>query len=469
MRLRPTTFMATLESYQKSNPEPVTILTTESIAFQKNDMFGPQLEAVFAKYQDLIEAGASKTAIGNNKVFIKEIESIVKARLGISIKLITNKNTAATIPNVFIPHNGIIREEIRYIYETYNKVSGQAALRTKSHGDILGTVNTQTVKVTGWFSEQVVPVYINVWKLMSVLKFTPAEVVSVILHELGHDFNAILFSSRINTSNRVLSDIIAHISDKDRGGSVDYIYINGKIINPDMTKDIAEGLLSGDQLVMSISLYRLMIGSTKTLMDSAVYDRTGFEAVSDIFATRFGYGLESITSMEKMEKLDPEYEMDRELNNGILAFVSMQLAFSLIFAFSAVMATSFVIKTILGLCIYLDMTMAISLLNYLTPSGKDMTYDNIRDRYSRIRLQMVEIIKDPDVPDNVKRVLLDQISSVDIIISEKKVFVGVIERISRFIRPSDRRIVANIELQRSIENMIANDIFVSVNKLALKN
>lgn len=466
MAYRPRTFMATLESLHKQNPPaPKPVSTLEGIAFQENDQFGPDLEELVTQVEALIEAKAIKRGASIPKDMAGKFEALIFKRLGIKVELITNDSLAATIPNVFVPHNSLIREDIRWIYEMYEEIGAQHATRKLKDKSVMGNVDTAKAKVSGWFSDQVAPLFINFFDLITDYKMSPAEVTSIILHELGHDWAAIELSSNINQTNRILADVAKNIS-ADGTGDVEVIYRDIKRIYPAAERDIAEGLASGNNVVMSVSLYRLAVGTTQTLMFDGTYDKTTFEALADQFPARFGYSLASITSLEKLEAHYSEYEMEQYVFGDA---VTMFLHCSLLLIISGIMACTVaaLIAPAILMALISIFVMKLS-MNTQRISKKDMTYDNIRDRYTRSRNQLVERIKNRNINAAARKVLIEQIDAADEIIKRKQVFVSFIQKFTTNWLPSDKRAALSIEAQREVENMIANDIFVSANRLSLK-
>lgn len=460
--------VATLEGISTRARVNAGHLTLESIAFQYNDPLGPQLEEIFQQYKDLVDAGAKSKVIASQKELKKELERVVYDRLGITVSLITDSNLAATMPNVFVPHNPVIQDRWRSFYQDYPG-SAMKDLEKLSSNDSLGTVNTETAKVSGWFSKQKCPLFLNMVMLFKEFKMTAAEVTAICLHELGHDFQAVIFSSNINTTNRIIADIAKHITSSDRGGDVNYVYVNLKKIDPKATKDLAEALLSKNKVVLSVATYRLMRLSAASLMSDSVYDRTNFESLSDQFAARFGYGKAFMTGMEKLEEDYSEYKM-LEVNYQDSLAAMLYLSFlGLAFTIGSIFAP------VVGLKIYMLVIGALSawvaglIYGANSESGMDRTYDNIRDRYLRIRLQHVEMIKNPDLPVETKTVLLEEIKTMDAIISQKKVFDNPIAKFALKFSSKDRSVTESIKMQRELEEMIANDIFVAAQQLQLKD
>lgn len=459
-------FFATLESATHRERGPLELVTMESIAFQLNDSFGKDLETVVQKYKDLVDSGVTQKVIAAAKPLHEELQKVIFKRLGIQVSLDTNSYLAATMPNTYIPHNPMVQDNIRWIFEDYDEIGGQDKLKKLKSGDSLGTVNSQTVKVTGWFSEQKAPLFVNFKKLFKDFKMTVPEVTAIILHELGHDFEGIFYSANINTTNQVLAEVARHISDNDRGGDVKYIYNRLRTVNPNMTMDIAEGLVSKNRVVMNMALYRLVVGTTNSLMSNHVYDRTNFESMADQFTARFGYASTLVSALEKLEKHGGgEYQMSQDIFTGSMILMSL---FGFQFIIGGVLTFALPgIGLILGpLMMYICGVVIFAAYGTQRASRKDMTYDNIRDRYLRLRAQLVEVIKNQDLDRVTRERTLKQITDIDLIVSEKKVFVSFLEKFNNKIIPSDRRAVIGIEFQQESERMIANDLFISAGKLA---
>lgn len=461
-------FMATLEQLNSKYADDSVALTMESIAFQNNDTFGPQLEEVVNKFKGLVDAGVKRRVVDDAKELRKEIEDIIESRLRIKIDLITNSYIAATIPNVYVPHNPVIRDDIRSIYENFSDISGQDLMKKLKNNTVVGSVDTKAARVSGWFSQQTCPVFIDFYRLFKDFNMSVPEVVAIMLHELGHVFKAIVFCANTNTTNQVLSDIARNINEKGYG-DVKYVFAKIKTIYPQASIDLAEGLCSGNKVVMNVSTYRLFVGATESLMNNSTYDKTGFEAMADQFASRFGYGLHLVTGLEKFESNYSEYQGSVELYHAVVKTMIYSSLISIsCFICVVIPGVNIALKAYGALIGTLFGMIAKIMFDTQRPSTKDMTYDNIRDRYMRIRNQIVELIKDPELNTDVKTSLLNEISALDIIIENKKVYTSALTKLATAVFSSDSKAAISIQQQREIEDMIANDIFVSAQRLSLQ-
>lgn len=463
MRFQRATLVDTLESLSSSRRYGHLIPTHEQIGFQNNDRFGPDLEVICAKFDDLVKQGMSAKAIEGMTDLKKEFELLIQTRLGLKVKLVTNGYAAATLANYYTPNNVVANDYLRGYLQT-NKSDTPGIERLKGmENKSLGTVNLATAKMTGWFSEQECPLYMNWRKLHLEGPYSPAELAAIVLHELGHVFNVASFINHTHSANQIIADIAANIKTNAKDNDVEYIYREIKKLDKDASADIAQGLASGNAPVMGVSMYRLAVGTVQSLMSEKTYDRVTNEALADSFATRFGYGAPLITGLEKIDAHYPELLQQRERG-------ALQIALSLYFLVFAIgtlagpIAGGIMIPLMFvnGLYTYL-MGM---ILNFISGSeGQARIYDNMKVRYARIRNAMVEHIKDPDLSKELRKNLLRDITIADEVVANKRTHVTLIDSLFDIFSPRNRRAMKSIEAQQNIETLIANKLFVQANKL----
>lgn len=444
------------------------IPTLESIAFQKNDRFGPDLEAVMIKYQELVKQGTPARIIEADKDLKDEFSKIVKDRLGLTVYLITNSWLAATYPNAYVRHNAVLTTGAREYTDIDPSASGITSLLAKPDKFVMGTVNTEKAKVTGWLSEQPVPIFMNFIQLMEEADYSSAELTGICLHELGHIFDAAAMATRTNTTNQILSDVVRHIVDKRRGADVEYVYRELKSLDPTLEKETIAGLLSGEATVMGVSAYRLIQGTIRSLSGSSVYDRTSSEAMADSFATRFGYGTALVTGLERSDstamRILSDVGIQLMLGLGVVMLIKLlilvaqlvaagTLGKALLLFISAMY--SYALKMILG-------------FNQLRLSNDAYVYDKGIDRYERVRKNLMETIKDPAVDKDTKTALLLQLKSLEDIIKNRIDVPEIVQKLVSSIFASDRRASTSVAAQKQMETLIANDLFMAAAKLSAK-
>lgn len=457
------TIGATVSVEPKADVHDISIPTLESIAYQRGDSFGPDLEALVLKFMEKVKAGANSVQIDSEHGLKEEFNKLVRKRLGINAILYCNGMMAATFPNTYVDHSPVIREGVREYMKIDQGVSGAIKLRTLKSGDSLGTVDTVKAKLSGWLSEQEVAVYINFNQLIDYVDLSSAEITAVILHELGHDFEGAAMAARATHTNLILSDVVRHISE-DRSGAQEYIYRELSKIDKNLSRDTVEGLTNGNPVVMGVSMFRLTKGAIQSLSGSRVYEATNYEALSDSFATRFGYSAPLTTGLAKLGNGSDWVSVGVEIGQTIAAIC---ICYSLYMMAKVLFAGVFSYKLVLGMLFQASTLMRIIRHNRTTT--EDLTYDEDYDRFARIKKDLINGLKDAKIDAREKRAMLEQIQIVDKAMANSFNTPRVLRKLFDTVIISDARSRTSIEAQKQLENLIANDIFVSANKLAQKS
>lgn len=445
--------------------------TLEAIDYQRNDPFGPALEVIVGEFVEMVKKDTPSKYIEGSKELKDKFNKVVLERTGINVYLITDKLLAATMPNVYNPNSILVLDGFNEdLNGEYNSLMGAGLLYNKPSNFKVGTVDYKRARIGGWFSEQPVPLFCNFIDQVNEYKMTVPEITAIILHELGHDFEGAAMCFRINTSNQVIADAVKRISDIEESKRTEYVYKELSKVSPDMTKEDVEGLSSSNPVVMGVSAFRAIIGCVKSLSNSKEHDVTTYEALSDSFAVRFGYGKYLASGLDKMIN-DP---MLKITTFGLNAFFATIFSILLVEIFKLLSVLwmmkntpKSLIKVGLGVLISVAQRIIVAriLLNNERESTRDMTYDLDKDRFIRLRNDLVNALKDPEIDVKTRRATLEQIKFVDTVINRSQNIRGFINLITLVLSPKDRGIYNAIKSQQEIEKMIANDIFVSVSKL----
>ena len=90
-----------------------------------------------------------------------------------------------------------------------------------------------------------------------------------------------------------------------------------------------------------------------------------------------------------------------------------------------------------------------------------MSYDDTKYRYKRIRDQMVEMLKDVTLFSKEQtQDIINQIKSLDNIVGERGKYKNIVTAFMDFLTPSSRDKAASINMQRLLESLSANDLFI---------
>ena len=418
------------------------ILATEAISFQHDD-FKDRLVSTISIIVEDIQA---KKKITREHPAVVKLKDDLFERFGIRVKFHLNSQYLfAIMPfymnkyHIFLP--SFWRGQLNIAEQ--NKILKQADQKE-------GSVNLDTAKVTGVFSEYEHPLYMNFGFGVKQCNMTGAELAAVMLHEIGHAFNGYYFGDRIDTTNQVLAAIGRHLVNNDER-DVNYIYLELKKINPGTTKDEIEKLVNGNRIISTKAYFKQFVEIVTTQMKNSRYDETAFEAGSDSFASRFGLGKELILGLEKLHShFNPGGSV--YFFQNFIQLISLSFVF--IAAFSAIFSGGFVV-----IALYVAILNLFSI--YLnSDAGRDFTYDDLKVRYLRIRAEMIEQLKDPELDKAIVKNALENIYVADEVIKKTKSDTLLFKFIGDFIFKSARNVKSSVAEQRQLEELITNDLFI---------
>ena len=110
------------------------------------------------------------------------------------------------------------------------------------------------------------------------------------------------------------------------------------------------------------------------------------------------------------------------------------------------------------LFIFTDNGSARGISNYL------IVYDTARVRFARIREQAIEHIKQTKMSKEDKQGVLKAIEVIDKYIDETKVHTPLLTRLFNMFG-DNKRVIDQMELQRQLERLAANDLFIGAARL----
>lgn len=428
------------------------IASMERIHIQTDD-FGKKLEGMITLITAEIDDSNKKNY--NKHPLVETMAEYIHLRLGLKVKFMTaSENIAAILP--FYPNKNHIFLD-PYFRKNGFSIKEQEKIIKELDGK-RGWVNLVTARVGGFFSEYVNPVYMNFYQLYKTHGLTPGEITGILLHELGHGFNACYYADRTDETNQVLAAIFRRISSHKEADNVDYVYQEIKKLTSDVTKADVDGFINGSVVIQGTKLFKITTEVVKSQLLNDVYSRTAFEEGSDAFASRFGYGKDLAVGLSKISKDNPESGNSRHLimsiTTSIIYIVVFMLAISgILLAGAGVGALAIATLNIQLLCslIFYGMTKALS------DGGRDMTYDRLKQRYVRIRQEQIELIKDPDFPKQQMQDALDAIEVIDLQIERAKDFHALPGMIGNLIF---RHGVNEMDIQKSLEKLASNDLFI---------
>ena len=344
------------------------------------------------------------------------------------------KTIASTRLNVYFPQgfNGSIDRK-------NNTVSGDF---TK----IKTTIFIGSLYITDWFMK-------------------PEHVAAIILHELGHIFNAFEYVGDMFTTNMVMYSLLGNITKtndlKERQVVIKATlnHINSQMSDTDINK-LAE---KDNKVVVSVVLSK--IGKLKSISGSDRYDITASEQSADQYATRCGAGVALAESFAIVERLIGLPVFKKAQKMAIASDISLitekhlsARAMSPFVAATMDMAAIFIMYWM-----WLTILMLICSVIYHEPDGQQTDLEGLYDepiiRVKRIREDVINQMKANDKGKDYYKQLVEEVKSLDNVIAQYDENPKWYDGISRAIWGRQAK------KARDMEMIAANDLFFHAHDL----
>lgn len=430
----------------------------ETIAFQDSS-FGEKLEAIF---KEMSESKLTKDVM---TVLEKRMSDIVKERTGLNIALhIDSYEGRRSGPCIYLPDfsNGDV---IKGVQEIQTVATAKAFIDKIKNLNDKNTVDLKNAKVTGAFTQLPHNLHLA-YPFMVSKKFTIKEMVAVTLHEIGHAFTCIEYSSRFCTANQVLAGMLRAKNEDD--STQEYVFgVAGEILKGDKRLfEKAEQVRDAKAitiLVMNEALYR----GERSATNSSYTDSVSCEQLADQFCARFGYGRHAITGSEKIygsmsffDKTTGAKRVIVQLLGFVTGPVFKALAVTL-GTFGTFIMTPFIISLIVSMCVQALMDLAIGGSTYLK------TRDHAVDRAKRVREQLIEYVKNVEQDKELISKALNDIKALDGVIAQynDEAYRDLYQVFFDFIIKSRRKAADISSLQRQLEELAANNLFIKAAEL----
>lgn len=450
----------------------------ETIDFQ-NDDFGKKLEAFFEKLHARIDSvGEDIRPIDfQHPDYTQVLGKMIEDRFGFKVKVRFNVGSGGFTYS-FNPHNQHILSfkdlknvSMSFLDEQYDKV-------TKRINGKRGKIDLKNAKVSGIFSEYEHELAVGVVNNYRFANLTPAEQTAILLHETGHIFTYYEYADRLTKTNLVMANVAEHLfSDVDK--DVDYLFKELNKIG-EMSKEDVQKLANNNRLVAGAKLAKIFVGAVGDAMPNGKLSETSAEQAADSFCARFKYGRYLISGLEKLCKAfgDPEYSpaLDRLKITLKLIYHSEEFfdAVSMVVACSSIAglvaaATTHSLLAVAGAAVPVAVLVgALSLIWLSRNEGitdHELRYDDLRDRYMRIRHQYIAYLKKADVNSLDLKETIEAVEAMDAMIDEVKPFLPVMTKIANFLFKRNRAAVSDIQYQQLMEALTHNDLFLMSAKL----
>lgn len=346
-------------------------------------------------------------------------------------------------------NSSLIRNDYRHFYLEQEKFVDRFVRQSPT--GIKAGVNIMTAKVSGLFAELPSTLYYATYlfergKMPGKFAMTPEEHAAVVLHEVGHFFTYCEAFSTTVTTNYALTAM-----DRELTGTYDVaqreVIISNMKKKLDLTQLDAKALAGqSDKKIIEVAVVTEQAIKSRSELGISIYDHTASEFLADQFCTRMGAGRSLVTGLDKIHRFyGPGYAY-----MGTTGFVFNQII-------------TLIVCTIPGI----GWLYALCVLFGATDEGGDNTYDTNEARFRRIRQDMISRLKDRKISDGEKLMLLDDLKSIDEVLEYVHDKRSIFTTIGDFIVPAYRRYRNTMELQKQLERIGNNNLFLRSAELSV--
>lgn len=430
-----------------------TNIVVESIAYQSNEL----ADALVPLCEALVQSKTTTPREIQRMPEVTAINKLVQKHTGINPNILFDTEIPPLCSTQIVnPNHQLLapwQRELANTDQTYDSILKKAETFKES-----GTINLKTGKVSGLFSEIGVTVYMG-WAHCQSLKLSGAEIAAVIMHEVGHAFTYCEYIARSVTTNQVLAAV--HHSLMENGTSDEHKIVLQRAGDVMGDKDAFQDLVQvKDKQVITTVIIKKGLLSQRSEVGTDQYDQTSAEQLADQYASRYGLGRDLVVAMDKCAKAYSDFEVTRTTRAAGYVLQAIVWFYGGLFMVLALFTGMVWLGAFMGMIAFLCLTAA-------GATNADYTYDNMRVRYKRIREDLIGFLKNHKAPAAQVRQVMEDIEKIDGIVAGLVEYKTLFGTISNFIFPSNRALVKAIDLQRRLEELASNDLFLRAQQISL--
>lgn len=432
-------------------------MAAESIDFQDGSLFAKLAAAIDAMKDDAdLQRVDDRTFFESRKA--NAIPELFKAGMGLNFSI--NVIEDAVGPSIIAPlldkNHVFWTESRRYNIDTdgmMNNYSGQKdvddVMKLLNTKFVKGAVDLKRAKVTGVFEQMQFKLFIPRSHFAKRGIFTSQEVAAVIMHEIGHMFTYMEFLTRMVTTNQALAGIVRSIDKTFPADKREIAFIKASELL-EMDNSQREALIGAkSQKELCCVVLDGAIQKSISELGVSLYDVNSCEYLADQFASRMGAGRYIVSYLDKLYR-----------DYGIVPNGAETL-------FVTIMKT---VINIIAILMFSAFTAGLPLiLIALMIASEDKQYniyDNDKARFTRIKQQNIERLKDQSLSKEEKASLVEDNEAIDKIAKVYADELNFIQKAAYYLRPSYRKAHKFELLQKDLESLASNDLFHMSAKLA---
>lgn len=436
--------------YQSTKVRDELIAIIRDMQFVSSSEFYSEVEEEVEVETDegiFVQGKVTRNSVNENSLRSHEmrIESLLKDAFKINVNFKLGLYPASVgIHDAYVNNVMYNAKRKKLIHEHSQFIERFIAGKEKG---VRGAVNLKTATLSGVFSEWPITIYMPVGQftrypgIPKSWKWTPEEAASIVLHEVGHYFAYCEYFSRTVRTNQALAQLSRDLLGSYSAEKREIAITTCK--NSLNLRDLDPKALAGNSnsTVIEVSIVAEAIEQTRSELGCNIYDNTSFEYLSDMFAVRMGGGRASMTAQVKLDKM-----------------------FGTTTSYDTTPA--FILRQTLTMLAFLVPPVAIVIMFGALDEAGDNTYDTTEARLRRIRNDMLGMLRSPHIGKEAKEQLIDDLNAAD------EMLKGVRDRrswattIADTIIPKYRKYRKTMQLQKQLEQIANNSLFLRAAELS---
>jgi hypothetical protein len=409
-------------------------IAVEGIDFQSGAFFR-ELTGVFKELADV-----SADHLPDHPA-AQQLPTLINHYTGMNVRVVWGDAGPAVMPALINKNNPLLNCWADWIRQQYLPNTDGDKLIADAKTRPVGRVDRKNGRVSGAFSNVENTMYMPVDEGFR-RRLSPAEIASTVLHELGHVFGYFELVSATLSTNQILAGLSKKL---DQSGSVkDREAVLVKVKDAAGLKDLdAEALAkSSDKKVIETVVVSNIAREIESELGTSLYDINSFEVLADQFAARHGAGRDIVTALDKLMR-DSGHIQYRSTTSYLL-MEAIKLAL--------IAAGPITYGLTWAYCFFMCAGDSLE--------AEEDIYALSKVRYGRVRDQIVEAMKNKKLSEEQIASYTEDLTVIDEVIAGVKDRQQVLGYVRDFLSPIRRRRISQEKLQRELETIAHNDLFV---------
>lgn len=423
------------------NPDLVGL---EAVDHQFSTNFGDDLTVAINHIR-------SVPRITTSDLVVSGLSAIVMEHTGILVNFYLDDIKTVSAFTAVIDVNNVLYDDLRRRRTKETVITKMF----KNNPFISGTVDFKAGRVSGDYSKIANSIAVGSW-LFRQKKLTSEGIAATLLHEVFHILSMFAYLGEVLCTNFVMQDINRRAMETKNSQE-------RLVLLKDIENVYGTTIEDKDTLANTIQLpdmYNALVldnAVKKSYNDfgNDIYAIRAWEQMADAYVARFGYGKHLALALDFLGR----QEVDQAYQSKYLDVLIWITRYAAVYYYGAMIATAYMILyTITQVCTIFLLGYAL----YGNPLKRD--YDKLPDRIKKIKQQLADALKNPDIAATQRSTVLKDIEAVKKVLDKMNDSPTLYETLWKYVGGgySQSKI---IDMNLKIEELANNDMWIASAKL----